>query len=90
MDKLSLLASPDFLSGLTQVITALTALIAAVASMIAMARGKANGQKIDAVHIATNSRMDQLVGEVREASIAKGAKQEAERSAAEALSKSAA
>lgn len=82
MSNLAPLTSPDFLSGLTQVITALTALIAATASMIAMVRSKANGQKIDAVHLATNSRMDQMVNEVREASIAKGIKQEADRAAA--------
>lgn len=77
------IASPDFLSGVVQIITALTALVAAVASMIAMIRSKDNGRKIEAVHLATNSRMDQLVDEVRESSLAKGAKQEADRAARE-------
>lgn len=81
---MNVLTSPEFFSGLTQTITALTALIAAIASLFAMVRSRQNGEKIEAVHLATNGRMDQLVAEVRESSIAKGAKQEADRAVAAA------
>lgn len=82
MSDVSILSSPEFFSGVVQVITALTALLAAVSSFVALLQGRSNGRKIEAVHVATNSRMDQLVSEVRESSEAKGFKKANDEAAA--------
>lgn len=58
---------------LTQIIVAL---IVATPGTIAAYVSLRNGRKIDEVHRSTNGKMDQLVDEVRTASLAKGRKDE--------------
>jgi hypothetical protein len=58
----------------TEVALIITALATLVSSVGALLIGLRNSRKIEEVHKSTNGKMDQLVTEVRNASFAKGQK----------------
>lgn len=75
------LITPELISALGQMFTALTSLLAAIAAICSILQSRKNAgniikntEKIEAVHLATNSRMDDLLQQTRESSDAKGYK----------------
>lgn len=61
---------------LAQIITSIAALVGSMAAAAAFVASLRNGAKITDVHIAINSRMDQLLRTTANAEHARGAKEE--------------